>query len=382
MYLRRLDHRDDHDDSNQAVLTPEDNPDSTALVLNIFFSVLVVVGVLGFLRIYGVDKPIRTDGVSPGCGLACCAAIGLCPMNDGDNATRVYRQSALSTVLSIVGFVLWLVWAISGYRAHVAILAVTCSAVGIMLRGFYPGCCGDTCSGQINRGCCATCSTSRCSCTAASLMCCRVTNAVGGWVVLLPFVICGCIGPWCTLMWFWQLPFCLVSTVCMYMARCYAFAVPLKLRTDQPTATSATGQQEAYDPPQPMIWMASLPEATVAYCTPSGAQQNFVGWGSSVVPVEEPQVGLVLQQPSAPPAIPNGTQQGPYPPQQAKKQLEPDDLVATNHPNIVVQARLIVEDDEGDDDGNGGAAAAAAAASGEEKGNHGGGVSTVRTGDF
>ena len=106
-YLRRTTHDDDPDnddpdnddcgnDCNQAIRTPGKDPTGEELAWNVALSVLVVAFALGFLAWHGVDRPVRADGVSPGCGLACCAAGGCCPTEGG----RCYRQSLLASLLS------------------------------------------------------------------------------------------------------------------------------------------------------------------------------------------------------------------------------------------------------------------------------------------
>ena len=90
--------------------------------------------------------------------------------------------------------------------------------------------------------------------------------------------------------------FCIISNVAMFIARCLAYTVPLKLREDpnRQSQQQQTGVIQAQ-----FVRGAShglMPEATVSYYTPQGSQQQAIGWQASD---EVAQVAVVIDQPGA-----------------------------------------------------------------------------------
>ena len=234
--------------------------------LNIASVIALVVAIIIYFVVCGVDQPLRTDGVSPGFGAAICAAC-------------FKPQGALASVLSLAGVLLLFVMIFWEYRLH--FIVMTCLVLGIVVRGIYPGCFG--CASTGDRCACDTkaCGLGSCSCTGATLSCCRVVCAAFGWLC------CACTTFWGSIFIYPHSYFCgiihccIYSNFCMWCARCFAFAVPLKYLQSR-EGGSENGQRTRS---QTSTW---LPEATVAFYVPQEAHAQMVGWASPSTVTQEP----------------------------------------------------------------------------------------------
>ena len=256
------------------------------MTVNVVLFFVIVIAVAVFMGVHGIDRPIRVDGVSPGCCPACAAAAG-CPVGG-----RVFKQSLTATFLSIMGLVFFIAWVETDYEFSVPWVASSFGLLGIAVRGFYAGCCG---AGSHRECCNGGCR----SCTGASLVCCRLLHALVGWVSFA----CACLGSWfMPFMWsggveWCYLTCCIISNVFMFMAGCFAYTVPLKLREDpnRPSQQQHTGVIQAQ-----FVRSAShglMPEATVSYYTPPGSQRQVIGWQASREVAQV--VAVVIDQPGA-----------------------------------------------------------------------------------
>jgi hypothetical protein len=298
-HLRRANHDDggdqydDDDDGDDLYLT------GSELGWNLSLSGLIIIGVIVFMFKFGIDPPVRADGISPGCCNACCAAGG-CLVTGG----RIFRQGLLASALSILGFMFWIVYVSTNYKFQVPIIVGTLGLLGIVLRGFYPGCCGDKCTG--GGGCVGegVCHNGCNSCNGASLMCCRILNAVVGWFFCACSTICCVYLGYPLFAWLFCVS-CWCSSIFMFLARCFAYAVPLRFRNVDDQANAAAGVM----PPNHGVVQGTvvnrshsfLPLATVSYYTPEDAQRQTVHWGGSdsePPPAGNTQVAVVINEPT------------------------------------------------------------------------------------
>ena len=295
--IRALNHDDEYDDDdsgddrNLLGRTEHYDMNGSELAWNLVLSILIIAGVLGYFIRLGVDKPLRIDGESDGFCPAMCAALGTLWRED----TGCYGQGATSTFLCLLGFTLFWVWVGSGFQYKSCLFGVTCTSLSIAIRGIYPGCCGDSCVKNRRSGVCAcTGISNNCSCTIATLVFCRVFTAIFGWICFTLNLITGCIIPWCSYFFFCHVLSCIPATICMFLARCFAYSVPLKLREEVPVINAQPVNESGAN-----ATFAWLPQATMAYTTPVNVQENGVGWGGRFIPdpTGSIQIGVVMTQP-------------------------------------------------------------------------------------
>lgn len=199
---------------------------------------------LYFLRCYGWDPPVRTDGVAPTYDVAlvaaCCRPQGLC-----------------ASLYLAVGVALMVVYGESDRDVRVSIAAAAAHLLAFVLLAVYPGCCG-------TRTECSTASSLRVVASSGAYACCAWASCctLGGLLFHSSWVL-----------YFFC---CVPCFVCVDLARCLAFKSPLRKRDayDRPPALSPVEPRPYFhhlDAPPPRAtrvphFIASLlPAVSVAY---------------------------------------------------------------------------------------------------------------------
>ena len=175
--------------------------------VNMAVGFAIVVGVVIFVAKFGPDKPGREDGEPTDCLEAGQAA--LCK-----------PQGRLAAGLSVVSGALFLVWMIVP-NAVVPWIAGTCGLLSIIICGVYPGCC--SLRGSMGAGICESVSS-----RGHALHAVRACNASVAWLFAIPTWLCCCFMPVFDIGSICYCILCGISTIEMYIARTFAFMVPLK----------------------------------------------------------------------------------------------------------------------------------------------------------